>query len=360
MVLRRSQSTIVLIGAATGVVVLFYTKSYFVFILPAIILFLYTIKGLKPLLIFMTACAVLFLIAMSLVKFFYPSYFYASILAQAGAVGGLWGWALTQTKTFSANYWPLFLGLLLYVIQVIPSNKLHYRIDSILSKLSFRNNINSNEFIYLYSLAFGLLCLVPLSRNTGAYLNYHYQLLIPALTIIGLTALARLKIKLIQNFYLILLIVLCIFHGQVNNHSSIYSVAEVKNWERVNAILGQYRDNQMLIASPIVAPLQNHNTLVLDNGHSECYIGLMPDPSKPSLLFQLFPDHQIYFKSFVAYYSDIHQKIKQQGYNLIVVTKEYHPMVPQDLLNEKYNKLVEITLQTGGQKWHTEFWTPKH
>lgn len=359
MVVRRSQRSMPIIFSAATVVVLFYTKSYFAFVLPSIILFLYFGQRRKSLLLFVSSFSIIFTLALGVVQITYPGYFYAAILAQAGAVGGGWSWALKQTEEFSKSYWPLFLGILLYIIQIIPDNKIHYSVKGVLSKFSSSDSAPSSEIIYLYSLIFGCLCLLPLSTNTGAYLNYHYQLIIPSITIVGLVATARLKNKIIQKFYIVLIIFFCVFHGSFNNQTSTYSATDVKNWELIATSLSRYHDNKILIASPIIAPLANKNSLILDNGHSEYYIGLIPDKNKPSQLFPLFQEHQEYFKSFIDYYLKIHQKIKQQEFGLIVVTKEYHPLIPQQLLDEKYRKDDGATLKTGGQDWQIEFWTPK-
>ena len=167
------------------------------------------------------------------------------------------------------------------------------------------------------------------------------------------------KFIIFYFYYIVLIIFLCVFHGSFNNQTSTYSTTDVKNCELIATSLSRYHDNKILIASPIIAPLANKNSLILDNGHSEYYIGLIPDKNKPSQLFSLFPEHQEYFKSFIDYYLKIHQKIKQQEFGLIVVTKEYHPLIPQQLLDEKYRKDDEIKLKTGGQDWQIEFWTPK-
>jgi hypothetical protein len=99
-----------------------------------------------------------------------------------------------------------------------------------------------------------------------------------------------------------------------------------------------------------------HESLLLDNGHTECYIGL----NTPSALLDfLFPKRHAYFNTFKTYFDDINSQIAHKSFKLIATTKDFHPMIPQSILEANYFKLKTIDLQTGGQTWVTEFWVPK-
>ena len=357
--LNRSQNTRTLICAAVATVLVFYSKSYFLFVLPTIILFLLASWNINGLIIFVVSVSVIFLISVGLVHAYLPGYFYASILAQAGAVGGGWDWALRQTKLFASDYWPLLLLVLIYFIQNLATGTFktsNIRFSfSIFRKKSSAQHIN----IYTWYLLMALICLVPLSKNTGAYLNYFYQFLIPPIAIIGLIALSKIQSKVMQSILLFFVIGLCIFHGELKHYNLIYNKEAVANWQAAQAILKENEGQTNLISSPILAGLNSGSSLVLDQGHSEYYAGLQQSSDSTLHLINLFPHSQAYLENFIHFYKKIHRQIEQQDFRLIVVTKDYHPMIPQELLSNKYRKVQELNLRTGGQYWPTEFWIPK-
>jgi hypothetical protein len=198
------------------------------------------------------------------------------------------------------------------------------------------------------------LCLIPLGRNTGSFLSYYYQLALPALIVIGLISLSRLRSKAASAFFIIGILIFSIFHGELLSYRSIYSEQSLQRWSFANQIIANTQGPK-LIASPILAPIMGDSVL-LDNGHSECYVGL-DTPS--TTLDILFPKRHTYFNTFKTYFDNIDSQIARKYLQLIATTKDFHPMIAQTTLEANYFKLETIDLQTGGQTWVTEFWVPK-
>ena len=336
--IRKSQSFSSILVAALGTVLAFYTKQYFVYIVAPIFLFLILNSGLKKALTYGLAFLAILATSILLISQIYPAYFYATILAQFYAVGGGWGHARSQLILFFNQYWPLIFLLFVYLW----------------GRARKQISYNHGENLYLLVLLIAALCLIPLGRNTGSFLSYYYQLALPALIVIGLVSLSRLRSKAASAFFITGILIFSIFHGEVLGYRSIYSGQALQKWAFANQIITDIKGPK-LISSPILAPIMG-DSILLDNGHSECYIGL--DTPSTSLDI-LFPKRHTYFNAFKTYFDDIDSQIAHKHFKLIATTKDFHPMIPQATLEANYLKLETIDLQTGGQTWITEFWVPK-
>lgn len=337
--IRKSQSFSSILIVAAGTVLAFYTKQYFVYIFAPIIIFLFINSGLKKSLTYGSLFIGIFALSTLLISLIFPSYFYATILAQFYAVGGGWGHARSQLILFFNQYWPLIILLFMYLWR-------RARKD-----ISY----NKGENLYLLVLLIAGLCLIPLGRNTGAFLSYYYQLALPALIIIGLISLAKLRSKTASTFFITGIMIFSIFHGELLGLRPIYSEQALQRWSFAKKIIADI-PGPKLISSPILAPIMGYS-LLLDNGHTECYVGL---EAPSTLLDTLFPKRHLYFNAFKTYFNTIDSQIARKNFKLIAVTKDFHPMIPQSTLEANYFKLEVINLQTGGQTWVTEFWLPKN
>lgn len=336
--IRKSQSFSSILIAALGTVLAFYTKQYFVYIVAPIFLFLLTNSGVKKAFTYGLLFLGLFVLSALLISRVFPAYFYATILAQFYAVGGGWGHARSQLILFFNQYWPLIILLFVYLWRRARKQTFY----------------NPGENVYLWVLLIAALCLIPLGRNTGSFLSYYYQLALPALIVIGLTSLSKLRSKAASTFFITGILVFSIFHGELLSYRSIYSEQALQKWMSAKQIIADIQGPK-LISTPLLAPIMG-DSILLDNGHTECYVGL-DTPS--ALLDRLFPERHIYFNTFKTYFEDIHHQIANKNFKLIATTKDFHPMIPQSTLEANYFKLDVIDLQTGGQTWVTEFWVPK-
>jgi TM2 domain-containing membrane protein YozV len=274
-----------------------------------------------------------------LISYIFPAYFYAAILAQFYSVGGGWGHARSQLILFFNQYWPLIILLLVYLWR----------------RARKQITYNQGEDLYLWVLLIAALCLIPLGLNTGSFLSYHYQMALPALIIIGLTSLSKLRSTVVRVFFIVAILIFSIFHGELLSYRPIYSEQALQKWNFANQIITS-TEGPKLISSPILAPIMGESIL-LDNGHTEYYVGLKT-PS--ALLDILLPRRYDYFSIFDQYFKGIESKIAQKEFKLIAITKDFHPMIPQLILEANYFKLETIDLQTGRQTWVTEFWAPKN
>jgi hypothetical protein len=336
--IRRSQSLPSILLAALGTVLAFYTKQYFIYIFAPVFLFLIANAGVKKALIYGLLFLGILILSIVLISYIYPAYFYAAILAQFYAVGGGWGHARSQLILFFNQYWPLIFLLLIYLWRRARKQMTYHQ----------------GENLYLLVFLVGALCLIPLGRNTGSFLSYYYQLALPSLIIIGLISLSRLRSTVTRVFFITVFFIFSIFHGELLSYRPIYSEQALQKWKLANQIIVNTKGPK-LISSPILAPIMGESIL-LDNGHTEYYVGL-ETPSR--LLDILLPRRHDYFSAFDQYFKGIESKITRKEFKLITTTKDFHPMIAQSVLEANYFKLETIDLQTGGQTWVTEFWVPK-
>ena len=339
VVIRRDTKSINLMACSILLILTFYTKQYFIFVVLPIGLYLLIRRGFVTALMFSIYLLSFFALSILLALNLWPAYFYQSILAQFNSVGGPWNYSGYQALQFGSIYWPMLALAAYYFYDVL--NK--------------RVEVSSSENLYLLVLLVSLACLVPMGRNAGAFLSYHYQLALPALTIVGVLALCNLESTLIRVASVSLIVILCIYHGQYPKFSSMYSDQSRHQWTTAKSILEE-ESGEILVATPILNHLSGNFTR-LDNGHSECYTALVARPYP--LLNWIFPKRAMYYSEFEKFYRGVVHKIDNREYKLIIVTSGYHPMIPQAILEKQYRKFREIDLQTGAQVWKTEFWTPR-
>jgi len=337
VVIRRSAKPINLMACSILLTLTFYTKQYFLFVVAPIGFHIFICRGLPTTFRFSIYLLVSFALSILIVLNLWPAYFYQSILAQFNSVGGPWSYSAYQALQFGSMYWPLFALSAYYFIQVY--NK--------------RIEVSRSENLYFLILLISLICLVPMGRNAGAFLSYHYQLALPALTVTGIFVLSKLESMPIRVASVWSIIIICIYHGQYPKFSSVYTDESRSRWAIATSILEKERD-KTLVSTPILNHLPGNFTR-LDNGHSECYTALVA--RQYPLLNWIFPERAVYFSGFEKFYKRVAYKIDNKEYKLIVVTAGYHPMIPQSILERNYRKSREIDLQTGAQVWKTEFWT---
>ena len=337
VVIRKGTNPINLIACSILLILTFYTKQYFIFVVVPIVLYILMCRGFLTTLRFSIYLLSSFALSILLVLNLWPAYFYQSILAQFNSVGGPWSYSGYQALQFGSMYWPLLALAIYYFIQVY--NK--------------RIEVSRSENLYCLILLISLACLIPMGRNAGAFLSYHYQLALPALSVVGILALSKLDSTPIRVASVWLIIILCIYHGQYPKLSSIYTDQSLSQLATATSIL-EREGGETLVSTPILNHLQG-NFIRLDNGHSECYTALVARPYP--LLNWIFPERAVYFSEFEKFYKHVAYNIDNKKYKLIVVTAGYHPMIPQSILEKNYRKSREIYLQTGAQVWKTEFWT---
>jgi len=340
VVIRRATTPIHLLACSIFIVLTFYTKQYFIFVAAPIAFYLAISRGYLFALAFILTLLLFFSLSFFLVFNLWPAYFYQSILAQFNSVGGPWSYSAFQGLMFAYTYWPFLAFTAYYVVDLIKK----------------RVPISASENLYLYVFLISMLCLVPMGRNAGAFLSYHYQLALPALTVIALYSLKRFESHVIRMVSIWVVVSLCIFHGEILKFNSIYSAEALRQWEMAESIVEKEHGN-ILVATPILSQFKGDFTR-LDNGHSECYTALVSRPYP--ILDWIYPKRTAYFAKYKHFYSEIVDKIEAQQYQLIVVTSGYHPMIAQSVLEKNYQMVRQIELQTGVQIWKTEFWTIKN
>jgi hypothetical protein len=362
VVLRQSHSTTSLVAAAIATTILFYTKSYFIIIIFSILFYLSMVASWRQLGVFITSFILVFATTIVAVLQFYPAYFYATLIAQANAAEGLWIHSYTQFLRFYQNYWPLLILFLVSSIQTYKSysqNKIKNKINTTFGSVA--NALKSSGTgIYFCYLLVAMVALFPLGKNTGAFLSYHYQLLLPSLSIIGMVALSKIKSDALKNLTISIVIIFCIYHVQFLYHKPAYTFDEIERWHLVRQDLAADVYPHILISSPILSGIRvDKDAIFLDDGQSEWYSSLRSNINSPKV-FNLFRRQSTnYWQSFENFYRQVDNRIIEKKFDAIVVTKDYHPMISQIYLDKYYFKSKEINLKTGAQSWPIEFWLPK-
>jgi hypothetical protein len=269
---------------------------------------------------------------------------------------------LHQSAVFTFSYWPLLLLAAAYSIRFFTSAPFPSAKTFSVSALFCDQSSEAEEGVYLSTLAVALACLVVLGTNTGAWLSYYYQMATPPLIVVGLVALSRLRSDVHRSLFAVLIVFFSLFHAGIGHSPSpfpVYSGQEVANWRAAEQLLADHKAGAKIVSPILMGRVDKDPATVFDNGNSEYWENLAPNGEKPSIIDGLFPNRLDYSRRFSAYYHHMNQRIERREFSLIAVTKDRHPLVPQNILEQNYEVVQEISLQTGRQHWRTEFWVPK-
>jgi hypothetical protein len=332
----------------------------------------------------------LFIIAMAvgsfhLVYHLFPTYFYATLFAHANSFGS-WRYMIRQSAAFAKYYWPLILlicyALALKILKPSENNlickseaggnenarslTLHIQLfwrHPVLRLRSFSNTLakvlHDSSFIYYLALATATICLIPMGTNDGAWLSYYYQLALPSMIIIGLSALTKLRFKIVAAVAVILIVYVSLFHSGIDfNVLPMMSKRDYASWNRAYAVLEKHKASSVFLSPAFADYIERNKLEIFDNGNIEYYVNLQSDNILTKVIGLLLPNAKEQFERYRSWAEGVSKNVREEKYSIIAVVKNYHPLIRQEDLEENYLKIDEINLKTGGEVFTEEFWTP--
>ena len=364
-ILRRNNSLPVIALCAFLTIVAFYTKQYFLFIAAPV--FIYELlRDWHKALYYAAACLLLGAGSFFLVRAVFPVFFYASLVAQAGSVGGPLRHLLLQSVAFAVRAWPLFLLMCYPVARKISPPTAGHRAGTETPNRGVGGTGSESDLrIYYLLFAVAVVCLVFMGKNTGAWLSYYYQLALPSMTIIALSMLARLEHGSYRVIFLFLITVVSLFNIplELRKQKLAFFPAVPRSyemsWQRAYTVLDQNKSPRMLLA-PIFADYICRNRLEpVDNGNTEYNIRIESGSFTMKVLRLLLPDVNAHFTRYAAWRRTVSENVREKRYSIIAVAKNYHPLVDQDDLEKYYHQIYETDLHSAGeQNWTFAFWIP--
>jgi hypothetical protein len=344
----------------------FYIKQYFIIGFAIIILFIFLFKSIKKSFIFGFIYGALFLFSAYIVKFYFETYFYSTSLAMLNLAVNKIEWSKYQLEEFFlVTHFGLSILLLICIFIFIISNFSFLKNElsnfNLLMNVEKQINIkdlskgflsfNFNIFIFLF-LSIGLLLLVKLGGNDGAFLTYHFQLLSFCFIIM------LLKFSVIypnSKLLFIPFILISIYSSNLRDKTWPLNKKDINDWQKVSKIIKNSKD---VLNSPVICyELFLNNKHIYDTGLNEHWINYRCN--KNTIPGKMVIKTQINIKS-------IQYKIRHQKFDVLILNKENNWTVPfwqkkDENIKKFYVKKDSLNLKMfqTNEYWPIEIWIPK-
>jgi len=338
----------------------FFTKSYFVLGVPYLASYIFLFVSKRKGVAYAGLFFILLLVSIVTVNFFYPTHFNSTILSHIERAGYVLNHVHRQFSSFIEFYSGILLGFLTVAFlhgvkdwERIKKglNPSHWKLPKV-HVLEFPKplvdlNLHLMVFCFLCSM---LLIYFKLGGHGGSWLAYLYQLITPFLVVVIFLGAKKGKVL---NLIWIPFIVMNLYTLTFN----AFPVIEMrsKEWEDVRRILASH---QNIFNTPaIVSLLLEQKKEVFDSGHTEDF--LSGTTRNPLLKKIAIPNRQI-VTTYFQYLKNISDAIKVRKYDLIVLTKDWSPMVFKELVeNYALIGVIPVKMSHSRQSWDITFWKSK-
>lgn len=359
------------------IIMLFYTKSYFVFLGFGVLLFL-LINSKKDGLKFLLFGIALGLLSIVIVQFCFPLYFSEAFAVAFCMVSGdnvsadffaPWKYSLKQFCYLFIL--PFLFFSMLYICYFVYFFHKYININSDEGKMK-KLKSSCLKFFGFYSYCQMFTMLVPtiyFAKNQGAYLSYPLQMWFPYFifqgTIILEFFLSDFKC-IIPKFKLNIIIHLFFILAIFNSFKSVLSLtnccvkdASVRqsNWQKAYQILNNNMEN--ILAIPVIGSYCVNNNIYGSNSHLGQATGTdyglkLYNKSKILKLCCPYADELMY--QGINFSNIENTKVDNGEYTCIVMMENAGNYTYEYLTSKGYVLFDRIKLQTGTQTWETLFY----
>ena len=300
IVLKYEFSQKSLFFAAIISIIGFYTKPYFILSWVVVNIMMFVNKSWQKIFITNLFFLIFFGVTLIIINKIFPLYFYETLFGYNGSSPILMIYSLRQIYHFILNMLPIWGPM---IILFLIRRKINYEIVFKILK----------HPLFYGSLIILFLLIFPLGTNNGAYMNYHYQLLLPLiiLTIINIKLKFQLKpffkdLLLITGFIILIPTIL------LQNTNQNYSFDE---WKKIEIYTQQY---EKILNSPMIAPLLIQQQKNINNSGVTGFIQYFKSNDITNYLFSL----DLRLESKIKTYNDeLFESVKNKTYGAIMVTE---------------------------------------
>jgi hypothetical protein len=316
----------------------FYTKPYFLIGCIVILIYVFLFVNKWRAILFSFILLVSFLILGYVVFKLMPLYFYETLFAYTSSLKIIQlAYSVKQLKHFFFFSLP-FLPFL----------------ASIIFCKSGINQLLSNSYSRLLIMLLAFL-FFPLGLNSGAFLTYHFQIMMPVMCLFLLTLESKVVHSIKFNMWPLLLSVVLFFSFTYRYVSFSKSVeSDFESWES----LSEYVDTKNnILASPLLSSLLiDKSKKIYDNGVS-AFVNSKHHSEIANRLFGLDAMLDIRKRTYI---SDLRYKIHYQKFDAIIVSPELPEVVGNYIEHDKYHLVKAYNLRTphDGAKYRINIWEP--
>lgn len=309
----------------------FYTKAYFLLVLPALTVYLFFNISKKKAFIFVIFSAFAGLISIYIVNRFFETYFREILLNIAPNFK--FSYLIFQTKLFIRQYLFFCVGFSSLFIITIAYNKQRF----------YKN-------IFLFFACISGLVLLKMGGNDGSSMVYYNQLLLPFLLLFASSMLVTKSRKFSYLFVLLILI-------DLYRWSPDIKFINVKDYSKQWASVGKYLDSYRNVYSntPVTTvELIKRGKEVNNSGLSDYFLY----GTKSNSFFKaiISPTDDKVLARYEEHISNINSKIAAGNYDLIILDNK-----PSENIDAFYKEIdkQEIIMPHTNQKWMISFWVKK-
>jgi hypothetical protein len=356
---RRSFDSVGLLLSTLLSLVAFYTKVYFVLGLGLVIAYTFLFISKRRALLHAFLSASGFLISFFLIRHFFPLYFVDVLVSSYLDVGASSAHMWRQLINLGREFSPIaILALSILVAAAIRSQWRLSRTTAAISRADIRHldgpllRPRLDYFGFVFVCA-ALAFIVVLGANTGQFMTYGYQLMVPPFLVwLGFRVLPQGRWRWIMAPAIALNLITFSF---VRLAPTYLAQPSAEDWEQLYGVIDH---SAHILASPVAAAeMSRQGKWPLDSGHSEYYYII--DARYAALRGRLGPDYETVHANGREFLEAIRVAIRRQEYDAIILPLRYEISM-DDIVGGHYSEALNLGLampQTQ-EYWPVTVWVP--
>lgn len=333
-----------LIVGAVLVAIAFCVKPYFFLGAIAVVIYLLINKMFKELLVYVISLLVAFM-AMALILYNTLDAYYVNVLLanyNYGRLNSSWKRTFDQLA-FIFNRDKFYFWVSIPAIALLAKQR-----------RSITASGNTAHYLSVVVIVQCVVFLLLLSKNTGAWGTYFYQLILPFFAVLAAISFKRIqRISIVLAVDILLLMAIAVIPGQYPSLSQKFGNNGVQ-WEKARQLIRTHRN---ILNSPAIAPLLiEYGRPVYDTGHTSAFVyGLV----RPELIEKSKLEKLRGLKN--SYFENISQGIGNRTFDLIMVDRSFSQwLLPPNRLSDYYEHKGELSLYCPhlGTVYIVDIWEP--
>jgi hypothetical protein len=210
--------------------------------------------------------------------------------------------------------------------------------------------------LFAFCLIFSLIIFnFKMGKHAGNWLVYIYHLISPFLLILAFNFASKLTERALLLIILVISLNLYFLYPQ----SKIDYTNTYQEWKTIDTLVSQH---QSILNSPVIASLlMKQGKKVYDSGESEYFVL----GAKRNFFNISFTDHEIEKRN-QQFLREVSESVKQQKYDLIILTRDYLPVgydrfiyKNTNLINECYEYQGTLPATMLSKSVELNIWKPK-
>lgn len=340
MLTRRSKSWKSVLIISFLVVLEFYIKAYFLFF-AAPVFFYFLIKNRKLMGWYMLFCILIGIASIFIINALFPLYFIETIFFEfiEQFLNAMVDETIVDIDKYERDYMisqfvklvvkyncVLVVGLLVTIVNIFNFFKTKFK------------TVNFDTLVYELTIIIAIPLLFVLGKNDGAYMSYHFQLLMPGVLVVAYSYLIKAyncqseKHNINESIYrgiILSLIFISSYKSYVAfGKVSLLTKEQEANWEKVEKICTEaYDDNQLVFGGNLVnGVLIDRRSFYTDyDGHT--YVSNVTKNDADAIAEDktfnaIFADLDEMYYYAADYNSETDENFKESKYDIIIADDE--------------------------------------